>query len=306
MKPLLFTTLVVSLSCGVLQAQSLHAKNQGTPVRMVVTAEPLRGTEVSPVPMEDVAAWQGRTQLPIMEWAPAQGDNAGLELYLLIDERVDPAQTGLFGELQRFVLRQPPATAVGVAYMFNGEARIARTPTRDHALAANAIRVTSGNESAGASPFTSLSALVNGWGGREAVRREVLAVTDGIDRFGDFGDLNMYVDQSVADAQRNGVVVYCLYAPALGHAAHSPALIRWGQTYLGQLAEETGGEAYIEGSTGTALADVDRHLANQYLATVLVPKGSEEGLQEIHFTTRVTDVELISSHGVYAKGAPEL
>ncbi len=307
MKPLLFFTLALSLFCLRASAQTsgLAAGETvtGTPVPIVVTAEPLEGTEAPAVALGDVTAWQGRTRLPLKEWVPLQGDKAGLELYLLIDERVDPAQTMLFDQLRRFVLNQPPSTAVGIAYMFNGEAHIARTPTADHALAADALRITSGTESAGASPFMSLSALVNGWG-NGATRREVLAVTDGIDRFGDFGDMNMYVDQSVADAQRTGVLVYCLYARALGHAGHSPALIRWGQTYLGQVAEETGGEAYLmtpntPGAIEQSLGDLQRHLAHQYLATILLPPGAGVGFQAVRFTTEVPNVDLTSAHGVY-------
>jgi hypothetical protein len=307
MKPLLFSTLALSLFCLRASAQTPTVAPggpaAGTPVHVVVTAEPLQGAQAPAVALGDVTAWQGRNPLPLKEWIPLQGDKADLELYILIDERIDPAQTMLFDQLRRFVLNQPPSTAVGIAYMFNGEAHIARTPTTDHALAADALRNTSGAESAEASPFTSLSALVNGWPAG-ATRREVLAVTDGIDRFGDFGDMNMYVDQSVADAQRNGVEVYCLYAHALGHASHSPALIRWGQTYLAQIAEETGGEAYLmsptsPGSVEQSLSDLQRHLAHQYLATIVLPPGSGAGYQQVRFTTNDPNVDLTSTHGVY-------
>jgi hypothetical protein len=294
MKPLLTLAVAVSLICS-------RASAQNVPVRMVVTAEE-SGNPQGVLPLAgDVAAWQGHIRLPVAAWVPLEGDKGDLELYILIDERVDPKRTALFEQLRRFVSDQPPSTAVGIAYMFNGEARIARTPTKDHAVAAQALRVTSGNESASASPYMSLSALVNGWSGAQALRREVLEVTDGIDRFGDFGDLNTYVSQTIEDAQRAGVLVYCLYAPSLGHASHSPALLRWGQTYLGQLAEETGGEAYLDGSVEIYLADLSKHLAHQYLVTFLAPPSSGAGLQAVRFTTGVPNVDLIAAYRFYAK-----
>jgi hypothetical protein len=302
MQPLLATTAIaVSMFGSIASAQTQAG---GVPVHMVVTAEPVQGSAVPAISRGDVAAWQGRTRLPVTEWLPLQGDKAELELYILIDERVDPNQAALFQQLRRFVSDQPPSTAVGIAYMFNGEAHIARTPTKDHALAAAALRVSSGSESAAASPFMSLSALVNGWTSG-APRREVLAVTDGIDRFGDFGDLNMYVGQTVADVQRAGVVVFCLYAPSLGHAAHSPALIRWGQTYLGQVAEETGGEAYLSGSIEPFLADLNRHLAHQYQITFLAPPSSGAVFQAVRFTTEVPNVDLLSAYGFYVRAPSE-
>lgn len=301
MKPLLLSTMAVSLLCSSAGAQSVSPQNGGTPVQMVVTAEPFHGSGMPAISLGDVAAWQGRTSLPVTAWVPLTGEKAALELYILIDERVDPAQTALFDRLRRFVSEQAPATAVGIAYMFNGEARIAQAPTRDHALAAMALRVSSGSESAAASPYTSLTALINGWGRGEAPRREVLAVTDGIDRFGDFGDLNMYVDEAVANAQRAGVLVYCLYAPALGHSSHSPALIRWGQSYLGRLGEETGGETYLDGSLDIYLTDLSEHLAHQYVVTFLAPASAEaspagEAMPPVHFTTRFPNVDLLAAY----------
>jgi hypothetical protein len=302
MRPLLATTVMaVSMFGSIAFAQTQAA---GVPVHMLVTAEPVQGSAVPAISRGDVAVWQGRTRLPVTEWLPLQGDQAGLELYILIDERVDPNQAALFEQLRRFISDQPPSTAVGIAYMFNGEAHIARTPTQDHKLAAEALRVSSGSESAAASPFMSLSALVHGWSSG-APRREVLAVTDGIDRFGDFGDLNMYVGQTVADVQRAGVVVFCLYAPSLGHAAHSSALIRWGQTYLGQVAEETGGEAYLSGSIDLFLADLNKHLAHQYQVTFLAPPTTGAGFQAVRFTTGVPNVDLLSAYGFYGHAPSE-
>jgi len=118
----------------------------------------------------------------------------------------------------------------------------------------------------------------------------------------------MYVDDSISDAQRAGVLVYTLYAPAIGHASHSPALIRWGQTYLGQIAEETGGEAYLP-SPGTPapfdqyFADIARHLANQYRITFLATPDTGDGYQRVSFTAEGQNAELVAAHRFYLRAS---
>ena len=307
-------TLLISGAFLTVTGLIASAQTASQPVSMTITAEPLRGSQSQALTAADVTAWQDHVRLPVTDLIPLQGNKAAMDLYILIDERIDPDQAGLFEPLREFIGRQAPEAAVGIAYMFNGEARIVRSPTRDHALAADALRASSGNESAAASPYTSLSQLVNGWKADEAMRHEVLMVTDGMDRFETFGDYNMYVEDAVNDAQRAGVIVYTMYEPCLGHASHSPELIRWGQTYLGQIAEETGGEAYLPNSSSvtwpaqtsldTYLADLTVHLANQYRITFLATPISGGEYQRVSFEARGNNVELVGARSFYLK-APQ-
>ena len=203
-------------------------REHAVPVRMVVTAEPLYGSAVPLIDKSDIRASQDQTSLPVTELVSLQGDQAGLELYILIDEKVNPSPAARFDEIRRFVASQAATTAVGIAYMHNGEAKIVQTPTKVHARAAQALVPPTGSTSAMADPFNSLSELINGWSAG-ALRREVLVVSDGVDVFENVGYANMFVDIAVQDAQRAGVQVFCFYAPSAGHASHSPALIRGGQ-----------------------------------------------------------------------------
>jgi hypothetical protein len=319
MKPLTIS-IFLFLMPALASAQSGPWASDGNPagavpVRMIVTAEPLGGDAAPSVSLKDVSVVENWTSAQVTEWLPFRSDNAGLELYILIDERVNPAQSAVFEELRRFVASQGPKTAVGIAYMDNGEARIAQRPTKDHARASNALRAPTGNESAGASPYASLSELINGWtpAAEErlapVLRREVVLVSDGIDRFENVGSFNMYVEEAIADAEQAGVLVYCLYAPAAGHASHSPALIHWGQTYLAQLAEETGGEAYFSGRETSAsfepyLSDITEHLSHQYLATFLAVPAPASGFRPVKFESKLPDVELISAYRFHLERVP--
>jgi len=213
--------LIAGVACGQGMNRPGNASTRSTAIQMVLTVETLSDNP-TPVTVRDIRALQGKVYLPVTGLAPLQGEAAGMELYILIDEKLSPTVAPRFAEIKHFVSMQPPTTAVGVAYMDNGEAHIVQAPTADHVQAAAAIRLPSGIMSPMSNPYFSLSALIGRWPARTP-RREVLLLTNGIDRFEDVGGASMYLDVAIEDAQRAGVQVYCLYAPGLGHAGHSPA-----------------------------------------------------------------------------------
>ena len=312
---LAFIATVLSASAALTFAQDHRpalGESAGTvPVKMIVTVESLRGAEIPPIAREQVAAFRDPdTKLPVTGWIPLGGKNAGenasLDLYIFIDEGASPNLGNQLDEVRRFVSLLPESASVGVAYMRNGSIDLAQFPVKDHARAVQAIRMPAGTASAMANPYHSLSDLINCgtkcW--QPESLREVVMITDGIDRFESIGYDNVYVTTAIADAQRNGVIVYSMYAAGSGHSSHSPALIHWGQLYLAQVAEETGGEAFAEpaGSFQPYLTDLSAHLANQYLVTFLAKPAKE--FQPIRFAVRTPDVELVAAHGFYLKAIP--
>jgi hypothetical protein len=104
-------------------------------------------------------------------------------------------------------------------------------------------------------------------------RREVLLISSGIDPWYPADPQNIYLQKAIADAQRGGVLVHTIYYGQAGHRGHSYWQINWGQNYLSQLADETGGEAYWQGfsspvSLDPFLKDFEMRLQHQYLLTV--------------------------------------
>jgi hypothetical protein len=63
-------------------------------------------------------------------------------------------------------------------------------------------------------------------------RRQIMMVSDGIDRFGGGGPSDPYVDSAIDEAQRAGVIIYSIYTPGVGHYAHSFWRMNCGQNYL--------------------------------------------------------------------------
>jgi hypothetical protein len=287
---------------GLVVAQQSTA---GPSVNMVVTAEARHGGNPGPVTQEDVMVWEGKTRDKVTSWLPAQGDHAQLDVFLLLDDSSGLSLGSQLGDLRQFINAQPSTTRVGVAYMQNGAAQVVQNPTEDHAQAAKSLRLPVGLAGINASD------LVKRWGANSP-RREVVIVSDGVDRYYGQPDLqDPYVSAAIEDAQRAGVIVYAIYNPGAGHASHSYWLNYWGQLYLAQVAEATGGESYYIGFTGPAVAfapfldDVDHRLGRQYLLTFTAKPESKGGMQKVRVRTELPDTELVTSDKVFVPEGPQ-
>jgi hypothetical protein len=297
-------------SCGTLTLAAQQApETSGVPVHMVVTVEANHGSDVPVIHREDVLVYQGHDRDAVTDWIPAQGDHAALEFFILLDDESGINLGSQLGDIRKFIDGQPASTKIGVAYMQNGSARIAQDLTSDHAAAAKALRLPLGIAGVNASPYFALSDLVKRWPATTA-RRAMLMVSDGIDRYYGSGDLaNPYLDAAIHDAERAGIIVSAIYTPGVGHFAHSYWQSYWGQMYLAQVADKTGGEAYYIGYTGGPVAfapyleNLKNRLSHQYLLTFLAKPPTKAGLQRVKITTEVPHVDLVSADEVYVPAA---
>jgi len=287
------------------QQQNGQQQSGGVPVRIVVTAEPRHGSTVPVINREDVKVYEGRDRDTVTEWVPAQGDRAALELFILIDDEANSTLGTQLEDIRQFINAQPSTAKIGVAYMQNGIARVVQDLTGDHAQAAKALRLPMGAAGAEASPYFSLSDLVKKWPPSDA-RHEVLMVSDGIDRYYGSGDLeDPYLQTAIDDADKAGVIVSAIYTPGVGHFGHSYWQSYWGQIYLSQLADKTGGEAYYIGFTGAAVSfapyldDLGHRLQHQYLLGFLAKPPKKSGWQQVRISTEVGNVDLVSPGRVY-------
>ncbi|MFZ1919341.1 MAG: hypothetical protein WAU58_17345 [Terriglobales bacterium] len=279
--------------------------SNGTPVHMVVTVEPHHGSDVAPVTRDDVMVYEGKERDQVLDWVPAQGDHAGLELFILIDDSSGQSLDSQLSDIKKFIAAQPATAKIGVAYMQNGTARIEQNLTDNHDLAVKAFRLPMGYFGAEASPYFSLSDLAKHWQ-QDGARHEVLMVSSGSDPYYGTGDmLDPYLAAAIDDSQRAGILVSAIYAPSAGHIGHSRWLSYWGQLYLAKLAEETGGEAYYIGFNGPAvdftpyLNDLAARFNHQYLLTFAAKPKKKSGLQHVKLRTEVHDVDLVSADAVY-------
>lgn len=304
--PLICALAILACSTAAATAQQAPAMT-GVSARLVVTVEPRHGTNVPVINRDDVMVYEGHNRDTVTGWTPAKGEQAALELFILIDDESVTTLGLQFEDIRKFINAQAGSTKVGVAYMQNGTARIAQDLTSDHAQAARSLRLPMGGGGANASPYFSVSDMVKHWPA-SAARREVLMITDGIDLYYGGGDLNdPYLQAAIDDSVRAGVVASAIYNPGAGHPGHSYWQNYWGQLYLSELAEKTGGEAYYIGFSGAAvsfapyLEDFGRRLENQYILTFLPQPQKKAGWQQLRLSTEVKGVDLVSAGRVYVR-----
>lgn len=156
------------------------------------------------------------------------------------------------------------------------------------------------------SPYLSISDLVKRWPETPA-RREILMVSSGIDGLSG-GPGDPYLASAIEQAQRAGIQIYGIYASEAGHWGHSFWRFNWGQNNMSQIADETGGEFYVQGSqTQIAfkpyLDEFADRLKHQYKLTFLAVPENKTSYQRVRLETEVTNAELIGADKVYIPAA---
>jgi hypothetical protein len=298
--------LASSFSSGTGFAQEQPAF-PGVRTRVVVSVEPRHGKEVPPVRAEDPVVMQGKQHDKVLEWTPVLAPDVGVEVFILIDDSLSPTEIGTkLNDIRDFINAQPANVLIGIGYMRNGTAVIAQNPTNDHALSAKALRLTIGDGGASPSPYFALEDLLKRWSPANRAR-EVIMISDGIDRFWDgIGLDDPYLNSAIEQAQRGSVVVNALYARGEGHFGHSPWRINWGQNYLSELADATGGEAYYLGNDTAPsfqpyLKDLTERISHQFLLTFEAQPGKKSGFERIKLSTEVPNAELVTQRQVYVR-----
>jgi len=300
-----FLTLLVTCCVCAPVLSTAQQPAGGFAAHLVVTAEPKHGNTVPTINRDEVMVYEGHERDQVLEWLPAQGDHAALQLFILIDDSSSASLGSQLQDLKQFINAQSATTMIGVAYMQNGTARVVQDLTNDHAAAVKSLRLPMGAAGANASPYFSLSDLVKKWPSASG-RREVLMVTDGIDRYYGTGDLqDPYLQAAIDDAAKANIQVSAIYFPEVGHFGHSYWQTYWGQIYLSRVADETGGEAFYIGMTGAPvsfapfLEQFGRRLQHQYLLSFIPQPQKKSGWQTVRLTTEIPNVDLVSAGRVY-------
>lgn len=289
------------------QAQDAAAP-AAVPARMTVSVNVGRDKRMPQINPEDVVVKQGKDRLQVAEWVPAQGERAGLDLFILLDDASDTSLGSHLNDLRTFINAQPSTTAVGVGYMRNATVQIAQNFTRDHALAAKALRLPLGSTDAYGSPYLSLIDLMKRWSQGEN-RREVVMVTDGIDRAhrgSRWPGLYTVPDVDIAGeiAMRTGTMIHTIYAPGVGRIHRNYWEATNGQLGIAKLSDMTGGESYYLGlqspvSLGPYLEDLQKTLDSQYLLSFSAKPGKKLGLQYVSLNTEVASVDFAAPDAVW-------
>lgn len=287
-------------------AQSEQTSSEGVPTHIVVTVEPHKGKTIPAVNQGDVIVHEGHMRDKVTEWIPATGDHATLDLFILIDDTSETELGTQMDDIRKFIDSQAGTTRVGVAYMQNGTAQVVQNLTNDHAAAAKSVRLPLGYFGANASPYFSLSDLVKRWPDDGAPRRAVMMISNGVDLYyGQFDYLDPYLQNAIDDCLRAHVMVSAIYQPGVGHLGHSYWATYWGQLYMADVADNTGGEAYYVGFTGEPVAfapyfdQMANRLSHQYLMTFLAQRPKKADWARIRLTSEIHNVDLVAPKRVW-------
>ncbi len=269
------------LPAAILIASSASARDReasaAAPVKIVVTVEVHKGAAVPQITAEDVMVYENNHRQQVTNLAPLRNDRGGLQLWLLIDDGTDTALGSQLDDLRKFVKDQPSST--------------------------KSFRLPLGTPGISASPYLSLIDLIHRWPAT-GLAREVVLISSGIDPIYGSGPANPYLSRTIDAAQRAGVVVYSIYFGSAGHAGHSYWQINWGQNYLSQLGDETGGEFYWQGASNPVsfapyLSEIGERMKNQYLLTFEAAGEGKAGFQSIKLKTEIPHVTLVGPSKVY-------
>jgi VWFA-related protein len=278
-------------------ASFLSAQETST-ARAIVTADS-KSSEAAPVlPRQSMNVLQNRKVQQITGWVPLRGERSGLQLVILLDDSARTTIGVQLNDVRSFISGLPPNAEVALGYMRNGTPNLVQGFTTDHGLAAKAVRLPQGLPGGNGSPYFCLSDLVKHWpGGNMNVRREVVMVTDGVDRYSGrrYDPENPYVQSAISDAQKAGVIVYSIYYRDAGALDRTQGATDGGQNYLTQVSHDTGGKVYLQGfgnpvSFSPFLSDIQRKLENQY--ELSFASNSKPGLQTIQVKTTQPNTKL--------------
>jgi hypothetical protein len=283
----------LALTCGLFVSSALAA-GPGS-VNLTVTAVGKKNTSPPIVTKDDVQFYLNKERTQVADW------KHGEKLYLavLIDDSLDSDIANQWNDLKAFFAAQPDTTYISVSYARNGAAMVAQDFTNDHELAAKALRIPLGSGGAFTSPYLALLDLMKRWP-TSADRHSILLFSSGIDYFrGDFWTRPPDLDSTVSRAQKENINVWTIYAPDAGHRGRGFFIANRAQSYLTELSDQTGGEAFYLGIAEPVTLkpyfdELATHLSNQYLLTFKASGGAKGRFERVRVATELQHVEFLA------------
>ena len=275
--------------------------------RVIVTVLPKSAGSAAPgVLAQDATIKVNGSNARITGLEALKGDNASIELVLLIDGSARTSLGRQMDEMGQFVKSLPPNVRATFGYMENGAAKLAGPLTADHDAVLRGLHLPNGSTGSNASPYFCLSDLAQHWPSQDRnSRREVLMVTDGVDNYERrFDPDDPYVQAAISDSARAGLVVYSIYWRDQGFADRSPYANYTGQNLMQLVAEATGGKSFWQG-TGNPVSfqpyfeELTRRFQNQYELSFVAPFNGKPQVEQFKLKFKSPGAEVDSPQQVF-------
>jgi len=236
------------------KCQSREAQVSGRDVTILVTAMPKNDREragAAQLQPDDFIVEEEKQKQQILSVKPAS--EAPPIIAVLIQDDLVSHVNNEIQCIKNFIRQLPEGSRVMTGYISTGSLRVAQDFTTDRARAAESLRIIFGSRSASTySPYVQVSEALRRFDSQPEGRRLVLLVSDGLDLSQGFRNasplFSVYLDQAVIEAQRRGIAIFPFFAPSTGWPRWNRLAVNYGQGALNRLADETGGEAFFQGS----------------------------------------------------------
>ncbi len=294
-----FLSAVIALAASMPLASKATASDSSA-VTMTVTAVGKKETQPPPITKNDVQLYQGKEKVQVADWK--RGET--LFLALLIDDSLESSVASQWSDLKTFIMAQPENTFIAVAYARNGAAMIAQDFTKDHALAAKALRIPLGSAGAFTSPYLAVEDWIKRWPD-SGERKSIIVVSSGIDYFrGSFDPVDPDLDTTISRAQKQNINIWTIYVPDAGHVGRRSFRVFNAQSNLSRLSEETGAESYYLGSGMPVTLkpyfdEIQMHLNNQYLLSFVGNGGKKGKFERVRVITEAPNAEFLTPSEVF-------
>lgn len=295
-----------------IQAQSpAPSNNESAPARPVTIPLTIRVKGVQPEPelrMVDLAVSEDGEPQSILS-VRAIGNNSPITIALLVQDDVVPSIANEVNSLRQFVRGLPKGSRVLIGYIRAGSLQVRQKFTTDLEKAAKTLRAPLGSASAAPyNPYVEVIEALRRFDSQPSGRRAILLISDGLDTShgveSSSATQSLDLRRAVAESQRRGVAVYGFYAPTAGTVASS-TLAANAQSSLKRLADETGGQAFFQGTGVPVSFDpflknlnvaLERQVALTYLSTHL-----NKGFHRVEVHSSAPGVELAYPSGYSRK-----
>ncbi len=182
-----------------------------------------------------------------------------INLAILIQDDLTSQVSNELRATADFIRSLPKGSRVMVGYITSGSLQVRQPFTADLEGAARSLRIV--RSSTSASPFNPYVEVVEALSSFDNMRGQnaVLLISDGLDTSRGFDIASsartLDLDRAIKHANSRNVAVYTFYAPSVGLTGSSRLAATYGQNSLNRLADETGGRAFFQGSTGFVTFD---------------------------------------------------
>ncbi len=178
-----------------------------------------------------------------------------LNLAILIQDDVTFQVSNELDLTRDFILSLPRGSQVMVGYITAGSLQVRQSFTPDLARAARALRIPVSSTAASPyNPYVEVVDALRRFDGNAKAKNAVLLISDGLDTSRGFdvssAGHTMDLERAIKHANNKNVSIYAFYAPSVGLTGSNRLAASYGQSALNRLADETGGKAFFQGTTG--------------------------------------------------------